>query len=108
MMSLPAMTNQSASHRGIANQIDTTTRFCNAQVIKTCRAPDRCVTGRLGHDAWARARQLNAVVWTELPPKFGGKNGTLPTEDDVINHLQDLTGSKRDEAERYVRLALSK
>ena len=34
MMSLPAMTNQSASHRGIANQIDTTTRFCNAQVIK--------------------------------------------------------------------------
>ena len=33
MMSLPAMTNQSASHRGIANQIDTTTRFCNAQVI---------------------------------------------------------------------------
>ena len=59
----------------------------------------------LGLDAWARARQLNAVVWTELPPKFGGKNGTLPTEDDVINHLQDLTGSKRDEAERYVRLA---
>ena len=44
MMSLPAMTNQSASHRGIANQIDTTTRFCNAQVIKTCREPDRCVT----------------------------------------------------------------
>ena len=34
MMSLSAMTNQSASHRGIANQIDTTTRFCNAQVIK--------------------------------------------------------------------------
>ena len=54
MMSLPAMTNQSASHRGITNQIDTTTRFCNAQVIKTCREPDRCVTGRLrqtGEDA---------------------------------------------------------
>ena len=50
MMSLPAMTNQSASHRGIANQIDTTTRCCNAQVIKTCREPDRCVTARFTTD----------------------------------------------------------
>ena len=39
-MSLPAMTNQSASHRGIANQIDTTTRFCNAQVIKNMSGDD--------------------------------------------------------------------
>ena len=41
MMSLPAMTNQSASHRGIANQIDTTTRFCNAQVIKNMSGAER-------------------------------------------------------------------
>ncbi len=34
-MSVPATTNRSASHRGIANQIDTATRFRNAQVIET-------------------------------------------------------------------------
>ena len=34
MTSLPATTNQSASHKGIANQIDTATRSRNAQVIK--------------------------------------------------------------------------
>ena len=61
-MSLPAMTNQSASHRGIANQIDTTTRFCNAQVIKTCREPDRCVTGRLGHEGVGAVRHAPPCV----------------------------------------------
>ena len=34
MTSLPATTNQSASHKGIANQIDIATRSRNAQVIK--------------------------------------------------------------------------
>ena len=34
-MSVPATTNRSASHRGIANKIDTATRFRNAQVIET-------------------------------------------------------------------------
>ena len=62
MMSLPAMTNQSASHRGIANQIDTTTRFCNAQVIKTCGEPDRCVTGRLGHTGEGAVRRAPPCV----------------------------------------------
>ena len=59
----------------------------------------------LGLDEWAQARQLDAVVWTALPPQFTGKDDTPPTADDVINHLQGLTGSTRDEAERYVRLA---
>ena len=62
MMSLPAMTNQSASHRGIANQIDTTTRFCNAQVIKTCREPDRCVTGRLRQAGKGAVRRASPCV----------------------------------------------
>ena len=34
-MSIPATTNRSASHKGIANKIGTATRFRNAQVIET-------------------------------------------------------------------------
>ena len=43
-MSVPATTNRSASHRGIANQIDTAIWFCNAQVLEKCVLQDRCVS----------------------------------------------------------------
>ncbi len=54
---------------------------------------------------WAFTRNIDAVVWTALPPKFDKRNGRLPTEDEVIAYLQALRGAKRDEAERYIRLA---
>jgi hypothetical protein len=55
-----------------------------------------------GLDAWARTRQLDGVVWTALPPKFGNAE-VMPSIEEVISHLRSLTGAKRDEAERYVR-----
>ena len=56
----------------------------------------------LGLEEWARARKLDAVVWTALDSNF--EEGQ-PLEDQVIGHLQSLVGSKRDVAERYIRRA---
>jgi hypothetical protein len=55
---------------------------------------------------WANAHGVDNVIWTALPPKFGDKDRT-PAIDEVLNHLKRLEGSRRDNAERYVRLAPS-
>jgi hypothetical protein len=34
--------------------------------------------------AWASAKDLEAAVWTSLKPKFGGVNGCVPTETEVV------------------------
>jgi hypothetical protein len=54
---------------------------------------------------WAENKGLTAVVWTALPSKFHGKNGVVPSRDEVIEHLSKLMGAKRDNAERYIRNA---
>ena len=61
-------------------------------------SPD-CIVGL---DDWARAKQLDAVVWTALSSNL--KQGQS-LADQVIEHLQSLVGSKRDAAERYIRRA---
>jgi cation transport regulator ChaC len=53
---------------------------------------------------WARAHGLNAAIWTALRPRFAGKE-TSPSAQQVIEYLQELTGTKRQNAERYVRCA---
>lgn len=57
-----------------------------------------------GIEEWAHARDLDGVIWTALPAKFGGKERT-PSEDEVIIHLRGLRGTQRDTAERYIRRA---
>jgi len=54
---------------------------------------------------WAEARCVDAVIWTALPAKFGRSEGRTPSVDEVLKHLQGLQGAKRDNAERYIRLA---
>lgn len=57
-----------------------------------------------GIDGWAHVQAIDGVVWTALPPKFGDKERT-PTEEEVVQHLHELSGTKRDLAEQYVRRA---
>ena len=54
---------------------------------------------------WALSVGVDAVIWTALPPKYDGKNGHVPSVNDVVKYLKDLTGSARDNAERYIRNA---
>jgi len=53
---------------------------------------------------WANARGIDSVVWTALPAKFNNDERT-PTQEEVVSYLKQLTGSKRDGAERYIRFA---
>jgi hypothetical protein len=55
--------------------------------------------------AWAAGKNLDAAVWTSLPPKFGGIDGRVPTENEVVAYLQSLEDETRAAAEEYVRRA---
>ena len=50
---------------------------------------------------WAKARALDAVIWTALRPRFEGENRT-PSVDEVITYLGGLMGTVRDYARQYV------
>lgn len=53
---------------------------------------------------WAAARQVDAVIWTALPPRFNGKDQQVGAPH-IVDYLLGLTGATRDYAERYVRMA---
>ena len=55
--------------------------------------------------AWADAHGFAGVVWTALPTGFKDVRGTIPTVDDVLAYLRDLTGETRARAEEYIRHA---
>jgi hypothetical protein len=52
--------------------------------------------------AWASGRDIAAVVWTALPPKFLGEEGRVPTVLEAVEHLRNLDGESRSLAEEYV------
>lgn len=54
--------------------------------------------------AWAVTHGLKAVVWTNLPCKFDGKDA-MPSVEQVIAFLKDLDDDRRALAEAYVRQA---
>jgi hypothetical protein len=54
-------------------------------------------------EPWATARGIDSVVWTALPPKFDGVDGSGPTIDQAVSYLSGLTGSTRVLAEQYIR-----
>ena len=55
--------------------------------------------------AWAASKNIDAVVWTALPPGFKKGRGSTPTADEVIAYLGGLQGNARLLAEEYVRRA---
>lgn len=59
-----------------------------------------------GCSEWLERQQLDAMVWTALPPKFGEVE-RVPTESQVLDYLGGLRGADRDNAEQYIRKAPS-
>ena len=58
--------------------------------------------------AWALRQALDAVVWTALRHKFGGRDGEAPgNADEAIKYLMGLRGDALDRARDYVRKAPS-
>ena len=54
---------------------------------------------------WAESIGASAVVWTDLPSKFDGRNGIAPSQEEAIDYLTSLDPASRNRAERYVRHA---
>lgn len=52
---------------------------------------------------WAIPRQLDAVIWTGLPPRFGGIEGLVPAAEDAIAYLGGLSGEEREHARVYIK-----
>ncbi|MGD8106350.1 hypothetical protein ACQE32_06725 [Pantoea sp. FN0302] len=51
---------------------------------------------------WAQQRQIDAVIWTALPPRSANNEGLVPTIDDAIAYLRSLEGEKREHARNYL------
>ena len=52
---------------------------------------------------WARAKRLDGVVWTALPPKWNDENGRVPTEAEVLDYLSAQPSEAAGESLRYIR-----
>jgi hypothetical protein len=53
---------------------------------------------------WAQELQVDAVVWTNLCPRFRGRDGTIPSSREVVSYLRGLRGRTRNDARRYIRM----
>lgn len=53
--------------------------------------------------AWLGGQDLDAVVWTAVPPKFFKQEGRAPTADEAVAFLAGLTGMTRQHAQEYVQ-----
>ncbi len=87
------------AHKALQSREKTKSRYIGRWSAGT-RAPDSIPE----LDKWAAMKQLDHVIWTDLPPKFGDEE-KAPTIEEVISHLQNLTGAERDHAEKYIRRA---
>lgn len=55
--------------------------------------------------AWSQDRNLDGVVWTNLPCGFTNSRGLMPSAEDVVAHLNALEGEERANARKYVEQA---
>lgn len=44
---------------------------------------------------WAKSLNIDAVIWTNLPPKFRNKNGNEPTLKEAIEYLNSLAFTRK-------------
>lgn len=58
-----------------------------------------------GMAEWATPRGIDAVVWTDLPPKFQGVEGRIPSVGEVVAYIQALPNEPKSVAIEYIRRA---
>ncbi len=70
------------------------------------RGDDPAGFGRHGGaiERWTDAiGEIDAVIWTALPPRFAGIEGKAPSPAEAVDYLRRLEGQARAHAEDYVR-----
>lgn len=60
---------------------------------------------KLGIKNWAISLKLDAVIWTNLRPKFKDVEGQEPALEEAISYLKSLDVNTRQTAEEYIRRA---
>jgi len=56
-------------------------------------------------ELWAKQKDLEAVVWTDIPSNFKEKTGMDLTGENTVAYLSALPASVLEKAEQYVRMA---
>lgn len=51
---------------------------------------------------WALEKNIHAVVWTALPPKFDNEPNRISTIREALQYLEELPHSKKEAARNYV------
>ena len=52
---------------------------------------------------WARARDIDAIIWTALPARIDDIEGKVPTPEAAIAYLRGLTGEEGEHAKSYIQ-----
>lgn len=52
---------------------------------------------------WAQEREIGAVIWTALPPRFEGVEGRTPAAAEVLEYLSVLKGNTLAHAQGYIQ-----
>lgn len=55
--------------------------------------------------AWLNLHKLDAVIWTDLPPKFNGKTNLVPTLEEALEHVERLEGLIKEQELEYIQKA---
>jgi hypothetical protein len=90
---------------------------CKTLGLRECtglKKPESCVDywpqGSRSRDVarqvgqWAKGLQIDAVIWTNLPTRFGGEDKTIPSAEEVLAYLRGLRGQSRVQAKRYIQM----
>jgi len=57
-------------------------------------------------EKWAKEKNIDAVIWTGLPPKWNGTNGSAPSKEEAVSWFKkQITDGEAAFAEEYVRCA---
>lgn len=51
---------------------------------------------------WALERQIDAVIWTALPPRYMNVEGRVPSGQDAVAYLAALAGERLEHARSYI------
>ncbi len=54
---------------------------------------------------WVKRLELDAAIWTNLPPKYNNTDGQVLTIDEAVSYLRDSDINTRITAEEYIRKA---
>lgn len=53
--------------------------------------------------SWATERELDAIIWTDLPENFQDRQGVDYSEFRAIGYLNNLVGPAKDRAKQYIQ-----